>query len=166
MKTNTPKKKDNPPKNPKFFDHLFYWLWHYTRHGFPDRSFVTISVIQLACLLFPVAVTLQFISIPAIHFLYEADSRLTILPAMVLFLVLIWKNGRIYTDPHYHMIQHYYGSLPASKQQYHHRRFLVCMATAATIIALDVWLFIRYGTRCEILLRAHQLVTAGLHMKP
>ena len=41
--------------------------WRSCRHGFPDRSFAVISVVQFACLLFPVAVVLQFLDLSLIH---------------------------------------------------------------------------------------------------
>lgn len=151
IKTSSTHKKDNRSKRPAFFDHIFYWLWYYARHGLPDRSFATVSVIQFAYLLFPFAVALQFIDISVVQVLHEAGGWLTICPAILLFFLLIWRNGRIYNENRYHSMQDCYGSLCEKERLYHRRRFLVCMAVTAAIIAIDVWLFIRYNHRCESL---------------
>ena len=107
MKTTAPHKRDNQPKPPGFFDHIFYWLWHCTPSGgMPDRSFAVISVIQFACLLFPIAVVLQFLDTPAVRFLYETDNRFTLFPLILLFPVLFWRNMRIYTEERYLSLIH------------------------------------------------------------
>ena len=90
MKKASPHKRTGRPKLPGFFDHFFYWMWRSCRHGFPDRSFVVISVVQFACLLFPVAVVLQFLDSPSVRFLYETDNRLTLFPLILPFPILLW----------------------------------------------------------------------------
>lgn len=110
MKKASPHKRTSRPKLPGFFDHLFYWTWRSCRHGFPDRSFAVISVVQFACLLFPVAIALQFLGTPAVRFLYETDDRLTLFPLILPFPVLLWRNMRIYTEERYRMMHDYYGA--------------------------------------------------------
>ena len=151
MKTRSAYQKDTPSKQPAFFDPIFYWLWYSTRHGLPDRSFATVSVIQFAYLLFPCGVALQFLDNSTVHILREANGWLTLCPAILVFLMLILRNGRLYNEDRYHRMQDYYQSLPAKERLYHRRRFLVCMAVTAFILAIDVWLFIRYNNRCEAL---------------
>ena len=58
-------------------------------------------MVQFACLLFPVAVVLQFLDTPAVRFLYETDNRLTLFPLILPFPVLLWRNMRIYTGERY-----------------------------------------------------------------
>ncbi len=108
MKKASPHKRTSRPKLPGFFDHLFYWTWRSCRHGFPDRSFAVISVVQFACLLFPVAIALQFLGTPAVRFLYETDDRLTLFPLILPFPVLLWRNMRIYTEERYRMMHDLY----------------------------------------------------------
>ena len=109
MKKASPHKRTGLPKLPGFFDHFFYWMWRSCWHGFPDRSFVVISVVQFACLLFPVAVVLQFLDTPAVRFLYETDNRLTLFPLILPFPVLLWRNMRIYTEERYRMMTTFTG---------------------------------------------------------
>ena len=64
MKTSTPHKRSNLPENPKFFDHIFYWAWHYTPSGgMPHRSFIAVTFVRLAFWLLPFAVASQFVGL-------------------------------------------------------------------------------------------------------
>lgn len=117
MKKASPHKRTGRPKLPGFFDHFFYWMWRSCRHGFPDRSFVVISVVQFACLLFPVAVVLQFLDSPSVRFLYETDNRLTLFPLILPFPILLWRNMRIYTEERYRMMHDFYGAFHVSVRQ-------------------------------------------------
>ena len=118
MKKASPHKRTSRPKLPGFFDHLFYWTWRSCRHGFPDRSFAVISVVQFACLLF--------------------------LP----FPVLLWRNMRIYTEERYRMMHDYYGAFHVSVRQRYRLRFLVCTVLAVLAILLEIRLFTLYHDRC------------------
>lgn len=149
MKKASPHKRTSRSKLPGFFDHLFYWLWYYTPSGgMPDRSFAVISVVQFACLLFPVAVVLQFLDTPAVRFLYEIDDRLTLFPLILPFPVLVWRNMRIYTEERYRMMHDFYGAFHVSVRQRYRLRFLVCMVLAVLAILLEIWLFTLYHDRC------------------
>ena len=141
MKKASPHKRTGRPKLPGFFDHFFYWTWRSCRHGFPDRSFAVISVVQFACLLFPVAVVLQFLDTPAVRFLYETDNRLTLFPLILTFPVLLWRNMRIYTGERYRMMHDFYGAFHVSVRQRYRLRFLVCTVLAVLAILLEIWLF-------------------------
>ena len=141
MKKASPHKRTSRLKLPGFFDHLFYWTWRSCRHGFPDRSFAVISVVQFACLLFPVAIALQFLGTPAVRFLYETDDRLTLFPLILPFPVLLWRNMRIYTEERYRMMHDYYGAFHVSVRQRYRLRFLVCTVLAVLAILLEIWLF-------------------------
>lgn len=141
MKKASPHKRTGRPKLPGFFDHFFYWTWRSCRHGFPDRSFAVISVVQFACLLFPVAVVLQFLDTPAVRFLYETDNRLTLFPLILPFPVLLWRNMRIYTGERYRMMHDFYGAFHVSVRQRYRLRFLVCTVLAVLAILLEIWLF-------------------------
>lgn len=141
MKKASPHKKNSRPKLPGFFDHFFYWTWRSCRHGFPDRSFAIISVVQFACLLFPVAVVLQFLDTPSVRFLYETDNRLTLFPLILPFPVLLWRNMRIYTGERYSMMHDFYGAFHVSVRQRYRLRFLVCTVLAVLAILLEIWLF-------------------------
>lgn len=141
MKKISPHKRTGRPKLPGFFDHFFYWTWRSCRHGFPDRSFAVISVIQFACLLFPVAVVLQFLDTPAVRFLYETDDRLTLFPLILPFPVLLWRNMRIYTEERYRMMHDFYGAFHVSVRQRYRLRFLVCTVLAVLAILLEIRLF-------------------------
>ena len=148
MKKASPHKRTSRLKLPGFFDHLFYWTWRSCRHGFPDRSFAVISVVQFACLLFPVAIALQFLDTPAVRFLYETDNRLTLFPLILPFPVLLWRNMRIYTEERYRMMHDYYGAFHVSVRQRYRLRFLVCMVLAVLAILLEIRLFTLYHDRC------------------
>ena len=148
MKKASPHKRTSRPKLPGFFDHLFYWTWRSCRHGFPDRSFAVISVGQFACLLFPVAIALQFLGTPAVRFLYETDDRLTLFPLILPFPVLLWRNMRIYTEERYRMMHDYYGAFHVSVRQRYRLRFLVCMVLAVLAILLEIRLVTLYHDRC------------------
>ena len=148
MKKASPHKRTSRPKLPGFFDHLFYWTWRSCRHGFPDRSFAVISVVQFACLLFPVAIALQFLGTPAVRFLYETDDRLTLFPLILPFPVLLWRNMRIYTEERYRMMHDYYGAFHVSVRQRYRLRFLVCTVLAVLAILLEIRLFTLYHDRC------------------
>lgn len=148
MKKASPHKRTGRPKLPGFFDHFFYWTWRSCRHGFPDRSFAVISVVQFACLLFPVAVVLQFLDTPAVRFLYETDDRLTLFPLILTFPVLLWRNMRIYTGERYRMMHDFYGAFHVSVRQRYRLRFLVCTVLAVLAILLEIWLFTLYHDRC------------------
>ena len=138
MKKASPHKRTSRPKLPGFFDHFFYWTWYSCRHGFPDRSFAVISVVQFACLLFPVAIALQFLDTPAVRFLYETDDRLTLFPLILPFPVLLWRNMRIYTEERYRMMHDYYGAFHVSVRQRYRLRFLVCTVLAVLAILLEI----------------------------
>ena len=148
MKKASPHKRTGRPKLPGFFDHFFYWMWRSCRHGFPDRSFVVISVVQFACLLFPVAVVLQFLDSPSVRFLYETDNRLTLFPLILPFPILLWRNMRIYTEERYRMMHDFYGAFHVSVRQRYRLRFLVCTVLAVLAILLEIWLFTLYHDRC------------------
>ena len=148
MKKASPHKRTSRPKLPGFFDHFFYWTWYSCRHGFPDRSFAVISVVQFACLLFPVAIALQFLDTPAVRFLYETDDRLTLFPLILPFPVLLWRNMRIYTEERYRMMHDYYGAFHVSVRQRYRLRFLVCTVLAVLAILLEIRLFTLYHDRC------------------
>lgn len=148
MKKASPHKRTGRPKLPRFFDHFFYWMWRSCRHGFPDRSFVVISVVQFACLLFPVAVVLQFLDSPSVRFLYETDNRLTLFPLILPFPILLWRNMRIYTEERYRMMHDFYGAFHVSVRQRYRLRFLVCTVLAVLAILLEIWLFTLYHDRC------------------
>lgn len=137
MKKASPHKRTGRPKLPGFFDHFFYWMWRSCRHGFPDRSFVVISVVQFACLLFPVAVVLQFLDSPSVRFLYETDNRLTLFPLILPFPILLWRNMRIYTEERYRMMHDFYGAFHVSVRQRYRLRFLVCTVLAVLAILLE-----------------------------
>lgn len=148
MKKASPHKRTGRPKLPGFFDHFFYWTWRSCRHGFPDRSFAVISVVQFACLLFPVAIVLQFLDTPSVRFLYETDNRLTLFPLILPFPVLLWRNMRIYTEERYRMMHDFYGAFHVSVRQRYRLRFLVCTVLAVLAILLEIWLFTFYHDRC------------------
>ena len=148
MKKASPHKRTSRLKLPGFFDHLFYWTWRSCRHGFPARSFAVISVVQFACLLFPVAIALQFLDTPAVRFLYETDNRLTLFPLILPFPVLLWRNMRIYTEERYRMMHDYYGAFHVSVRQRYRLRFLVCTVLAVLAILLEIRLFTLYHDRC------------------
>lgn len=148
MKKASPHKRTGRPKLPGFFDHFFYWTWRSCRHGFPDRSFAVISVVQFACLLFPVAIALQFLDTPAVRFLYETDDRLTLFPLILPFPILFWRNMRIYTEERYRMMHDFYGAFHVSVRQRYRLRFLVCTVLAVLAILLEIWLFTLYHDRC------------------
>ncbi len=124
-------------------------MWRSCRHGFPDRSFVVISVVQFACLLFPVAVVLQFLDSPSVRFLYETDNRLTLFPLILPFPILLWRNMRIYTEERYRMMHDFYGAFHVSVRQRYRLRFLVCTVLAVLAILLEIWLFTLYHDRCS-----------------
>ena len=109
---------------------------------------MVISVIQFACLLFPVAIALQFLDTPAVRFLYETDNRLTFFPLILPFPVLLWRNMRIYTEERYRMMHDYYGAFHVSVRQRYRLRFLVCMVLAVLAILLEIRLFTLYHDRC------------------
>lgn len=148
MKKASPHKRTSRPKLPGFFDHFFYWTWRSCRHGFPDRSFAVISVVQFACLLFPVAIALQFLDTPAVRFLYETDNRLTLFPLILPFPVLLWRNMRIYTEERYRMMHDFYGAFHVSVRQRYRLRFLVCTVLAVLAILLEIRLFTLFHDRC------------------
>ena len=103
---------------------------------------------QFACLLFPVAVVLQFLDTPAVRFLYETDNRLTLFPLILPFPVLLWRNMRIYTGERYRMMHDFYGAFHVSVRQRYRLRFLVCTVLAVLAILLEIWLFTLYHDRC------------------
>lgn len=149
MKKASPHKRTGRPKLPGFFDHFFYWTWRSCRHGFPDRSFAVISVVQFACLLFLVAIALQFLDTPAVRFLYETDDRLTLFPLILLFPVLLWRNMRIYTRERYRIMHDFYGTFHVSVRQRYRLRFLICtvLAVLATCLKYGCSPFIMTAAR-------------------
>lgn len=155
MKTTSPHKRDNPPKSPKFFDHIFYWLWHYTPSGgMPHRSFLIISIIRLAFLFLPFAVAAQFISddtLLHVYLLTEGHPEAYLVMFPFAFFVL-WDMCR-YKEKKYLAVQAYYERSGGMERLRHRRRFLLCIAATILVIALDVWLFTLYQDRCIAIFR-------------
>lgn len=155
MKTTAPHKRDNQPKAPGFFDHIFYWLWHYTPSGgMPDRSFVIISLIRLVFLFLPFAVAAQFISDDTLLHVYlltggHPEAYLTILPFAIFVL---WDMCR-YKEKKYLAVQAYYECSGGMERLRHRRRFRLCIAATILTVVLDVWLFTLYQDRCIAIFR-------------
>lgn len=129
----------------KFLDNIFYWIWHFTLKGFPDRAFAAISVIQYAYFIFIIAIVLQLLNDESIIWLYSRrESTLINLPLASVFLFLVYLNMKIYNKKKYISLREKYLSMDKTQVQKHKNTFFIFISTTVLIIILEIKLLISY----------------------
>ena len=94
------------PPRISFWDNIFYWLWHLTRHGFPDRSFVAVALMQYVYVVLFTAVVLNYLDSQTAWHLYILHKSKGILGyILVPFVILFLVNGRIYKESRYERLK-------------------------------------------------------------
>lgn len=143
MKTSTPHKRSNLPENPKFFDHIFYWAWHYTPSGgMPHRSFIAVTFVRLAFWLLPFAVASQFVGDDIFLHVYTlAEGHPAGLLTVLSFACFFWWDICCYKEKKYLSVQDYYDRKGNMERLRHRRRFFIYMALTLLAAVLDLWLY-------------------------
>lgn len=134
---------------PSYFGHIFYWLWECTpRHGFPDRSWMIITVAQFAYFLLPIALCTLLFSDDTVRVLCEANDNLKYLPIATVFVIMVWRNLCIYNKRKYQQIKEYYMQVSPVERIRRKRHYLLFVTITVIVIVMEVWLFNLYYERC------------------
>lgn len=129
----------------KFFDNIFYWLWHFTLKGLPDRVFVVISVLQYAYFIFIIAIVLQFLNDEIIIWLYQRrESTIINLPIISVFLLLFCLNMKIYTKKEYMILKEKYLSMDMVRVRKYKKTFFIFMFMTVAIVIIEIKLLTVY----------------------
>lgn len=148
MKTSPLNTRSNHPK-PSYFGHIFYWAWECTpKRGFPDRSWMIITVAQFAYFLLPIALCTLLFSDDTVRVLCEANDNLKYIPIATVFLIMVWRNSCIYNKRKYQQIKEYYMQVGPAERIRHKRHYLLFVAITLIVIVMEVWLFNLYYERC------------------
>lgn len=81
-----------------FFDNIFYWIWTTVpSKGFPDRSFVVVTVCQFSYVLLFVSILLTLFDEQVQLCIYDKPEPIAI-PMLILLIILSFINLKIYDE--------------------------------------------------------------------
>ena len=132
------------PQNDKisFFDNIFYWLWHNApKRGFPDRTFAIIAVLQFSYTVFFMTMLLILLNI-AIERSIADSFELLSSPLLILFVLLILINMKIYNESKYEKLQTHFNKLSLKEVKIYKKKFFYSMLISAIIIVIELPFFI------------------------
>ena len=123
-----------------FFDNIFYWFWRITpSKGFPDRSFALLTVMQFSYVLFVVILIWSALPAEVKLSLYENPKPVAV-PVMVIYIVLLIVNSRMYDEKRYKQLCRIYEQMSAKDIRKRKTRFLLFTLLTIIIALLDILL--------------------------
>lgn len=136
----------------KFFDNIFYWIWKYTLIGFPDRSFVFISVLQFIYVLLVISIGLILLDKETILWLCDLDLRISISPIIIVYIIIIIYNGKIYNEEKFQLLQNAFQNMNRKSVLRYRIIFFSFLVLTLCLLFVSIEFFIYYK---EVLLKQY-----------
>ena len=134
------------PPRISFWDNIFYWLWYSSKHGLPDRTFATITIMQYVYVVLFTAVILNCLDSPTAWHLYIFHKSKGILGYILgPFVILLLVNGRICKESRYERLKAKFDQMENyEKKKY---RIVFWIFTGITLLSgfMSYYLFYRFS---------------------
>lgn len=128
-------------------DNVFYWVWRaVSSGGFADRSFAMIAVIQFAYLLLVPSIVLALLDVRVQLYIYNHPKPVA-LPLLLVFILLLGVNMRIYDEKRYIRLAHRFRDIPVSMQRKFRTNFFLFIWVTILVIAADIMLLFTFHSQ-------------------
>jgi hypothetical protein len=159
--TLTQQKEDNSKIS--FFENVFYWLWRSGewrnekaartgcpyRVALPERSPAVISIWQYTYFMLCISLIAHTFSDKMIVNLYMIDERITILPLVVVFIVLVLVHDKVFDEKKYNTLKAKYLQMPYTEIKERRRAYRFFSFVSILVGILTVWLWVAYADKVE-----------------
>lgn len=129
-----------------FFDNIFYWIWTTVpSKGFPDRSFVVVTVCQFSYVLLFVSILLTLFDDQVQLCIYDKPEPIAI-PMLILLIILSFINLKIYDEQKYQKLEHDFRLMSVPQRKKHKNIFFLFLLTTILVILVDIMLLYSYNS--------------------
>lgn len=141
-------------RNPiSFLDNIFYWIWSSVpSNGFPDRTFVAITVCQFSYILLIVSALLTLLD-DKFQLLLYYKSEYIIIPMFILLIVLFLVNFRIFNEKKYLFLASCYKLMPTMEKKKNKDVFHAFILVTILVIIIDIVLLWDYNSHINSLIK-------------
>ncbi|MFK2397653.1 hypothetical protein ACIXMQ_02205 [Bacteroides fragilis] len=127
-----------------FFDNIFYWIWTTVpSKGFPDRSFVVVTVCQFSYVLLFVSILLTLFDDQVQLCIYDKPEPIAI--PMLILLIILSLSIKIYDEKKYQKLEHDF-RLMSVPQRKNIKYFFLFLLTTILVILVDIMLLYSYNS--------------------
>ena len=118
-----------------FFDNIFYWIWTTVpSKGFPDRSFVVVTVCQFSYVLLFVSILLTLFDDQVQLCIYDKPEPIAII------------NLKIYDEKKYQKLEHDFRLMSVPQRKKYKNIFFLFLLTTILVILVDIMLLYSYNS--------------------
>lgn len=129
-----------------FFDNIFYWIWTTVpSKGFPDRSFVVVTVCQFSYVLLFVSILLTLFDDQVQLCIYDKPEPIAI-PMLILLIILSFINLKIYDEKKYQKLEHDFRLMSVPQRKKYKNIFFLFLLTTILVILVDIMLLYSYNS--------------------
>lgn len=129
-----------------FFDNIFYWIWTIVpSKGFPDRSFVVVTVCQFSYVLLFVSILLTLFDDQVQLCIYDKPEPIAI-PMLILLIILSFINLKIYDEKKYQKLEHDFRLMSVPQRKKYKNIFFLFLLTTILVILVDIMLLYSYNS--------------------
>lgn len=133
-------------KQVSFFDNIFYWIWTTVpSKGFPDRSFVVVTVCQFSYVLLFVSILLTLFDDQVQLCIYDKPEPIAI-PMLILLIILSFINLKIYDEKKYQKLEHDFRLMSVPQRKKYKNIFFLFLLTTILVILVDIMLLYSYNS--------------------
>ena len=116
-----------------FFDNIFYWIWTTVpSKGFPDRSFVVVTVCQFSYVLLFVSILLTLFDDQVQLCIYDKPEPIAI-PMLILLII-------------YQKLEHDFRLMSVPQRKKYKNIFFLFLLTTILVILVDIMLLYSYNS--------------------
>ena len=132
-----------------FFDNIFYWIWTTVpSKGFPDRSFVVVTVCQFSYVLLFVSILLTLFDDQVQLCIYDKPEPIAI-PMLILLIILSFINLKIYDEKKYQKLEHDFRLMSVPQRKKYKNIFFLFLLTTILVILVDIMLLYSYNSHMK-----------------
>lgn len=129
-----------------FFDNIFYWIWTTVpSKGFPDRSFVVVTVCLFSYVLLFVSILLTLFDDQVQLCIYDKPEPIAI-PMLILLIILSFINLKIYDEKKYQKLEHDFRLMSVPQRKKYKNIFFLFLLTTILVILVDIMLLYSYNS--------------------
>ena len=113
--------------------------------GFPDRSFVVVTVCQFSYVLLFVSILLTLFDDQVQLCIYDKPEPIAI-PMLILLIILSFINLKIYDEKKYQKLEHDFRLMSVPQRKKYKNIFFLFLLTTILVILVDIMLLYSYNS--------------------